>query len=115
MCYAGDIISFGVLTCAFQLVPIFNPDQQETAVQQALDRASAHRQQNAQRRPYGAVADEVRGLCRTRKFVQARDLMANHLLQCPKSYQGWSQVHLQAAVSGFACLRPRRQSFPSVF
>ena len=86
-------------------MPIFNPDQQETAVQQALDRAEAHQQQNARRRPYGAVADEVRGLCRTRRFEQARDLMANHLLQSPDCYQGWSQVQVLAAYPVFATLR----------
>ena len=92
---AGDVISFGTLTCAFQLVPVFRSDQQESALQRALDRARGHARPDAPQMTYANAAAEVRRLSTQGDLVQARNLLVNHLLQSPDCFEGWAQVGLR--------------------
>lgn len=92
--YLGDILSFGELTMAFQLVPVLVPEKQQSALKNALHHAKAHA--TAQRVPknYEVVAESVRQMSKgTPKFAQARALMATHLVGEPINAEGWAQVH----------------------
>lgn len=92
--YLGDILSFGELTMAFQLVPVLVPEKQQSALKNALHHAKAHATSQRVPKNYEVVAESVRQMSKgTPKFAQARALMATHLVREPINAEGWAQVH----------------------
>ena len=90
--YLGDILSFGELTMAFQLVPVLAPDRQQSALDNALHYAKAHATKERVPKKYEVVAEFVRQMSRGMQFSQARTLMASHLVKDPVNSEGWAQV-----------------------
>ena len=90
--YLGDILSFGELTMAFQLVPVLVPDRQQSALDNALHYAKARATQQHVPKRYQAVADSVRQMSRGMQFSEARALMTTHLVKDPVNSEGWAQV-----------------------
>ena len=92
--YLGDILSFGELTMAFQLVPVLVPEKQQSALKNALHHAKPHATSQRVPKNYEVVAESVRQMSKgTPKFAQARALMATHLVGEPINAEGWAQVH----------------------
>ena len=93
--YLGDILSFGELTMAFQLVPVLVPERQQSALKNALHHAKAHATTQRVPKNYEVVAESVRQMSKgTPKFPQARALMATHLVgEDSINAEGWAQVY----------------------
>jgi hypothetical protein len=92
--YLGDILSFGELTMAFQLVPVLVPDRQQSALDNALHYAKPHATKQRVPKRYEVVAEFVRQMSRDMQFSQARALMTSHLVKDPVNSEGWAQVGL---------------------
>ncbi|KAL0022060.1 hypothetical protein WJX77_011849 [Trebouxia sp. C0004] len=90
--YLGDILSFGELTMAFQLVPVLVPDRQQSALDNAVHYAKAHATKQRVPKKYEVVADFVRQMSRGMQFSQARALMTSHLVKDPVNSEGWAQL-----------------------
>lgn len=90
--YLGDILSFGELTMAFQLVPVLVPDRQQSALDNALYYAKAHATKQRVPKKYEVVAEFVRQMSRGMQFSQARELMTCHLVKDPVNSEGWAQL-----------------------
>ena len=95
--YLGDILSFGELTMAFQLVPVLVPDRQQSALDNALHCAKPHATKQRVPKKYEVVAEFVRQMSRDMQFSQARALMTSHLVKDPVNSEGWAQVGLLQA------------------
>ena len=90
--YLGDILSFGELTTAFQLVPVLVPEKQQSALTNALHYVKPQVTGAHVPEKYSTVSLRVRELSKAKKFSQARVLMANHLVKEPMNSEGWAQV-----------------------
>ncbi|KAL0049608.1 hypothetical protein WJX82_005847 [Trebouxia sp. C0006] len=90
--YLGDILSFGELTMAFQLVPVLVPDRQQSALDNALHCAKPHATKQRVPKKYEVVAEFVRQMSRDMQFSQARALMTSHLVKDPVNSEGWAQL-----------------------
>ncbi|KAL0024788.1 hypothetical protein WJX79_007329 [Trebouxia sp. C0005] len=90
--YLGDILSFGELTMAFQLVPVLVPERQQSALGNALHYAKTHATKQRVPKNYDVVAEFVRQMSRGMQFSQARALMTSHLVKDPVNSEGWAQL-----------------------
>lgn len=92
--YLGDILSFGELTMAFQFVPIFQPERQKSALDNALHYVEPRATAKNVPKDYGLVAGMVRAMVKggTAQFPAARALLASSLLRDPNNPEGWAQV-----------------------
>lgn len=93
--YLGDILSFGELTMAFQFVPIFLPERQKSALDNALHYAEPlATTKTPVPKDYASVAGMVRVMSKDgdKNFPAARSLMATSLSRDPNNAEGWAQV-----------------------
>lgn len=93
--YLGDILSFGELTMAFQFVPIFLPEWQKSALDNALHYIEPlATSKTPVPKDYQSVANMVRVMSKkgSKNFPAARSLMATALARDPNNAEGWAQV-----------------------
>ena len=92
--YLGDILSFGELTMAFQLVPVFLPERQKSALENALHYIKPVATTKQVPKDYETIARTVRVMSKkgSKEFPAARSLMASALVKDPINAEGWAQV-----------------------
>lgn len=92
--YLGDILSFGELTMAFQFVPVFLPERQKSALNDALHYTRPLATAKEVPKDYEEVAVRVRAMSKkgSKEFPAARELVASALVRDPYNAEGWAQV-----------------------
>lgn len=93
--YLGDILSFGELTMAFQLVPVLLPERQKSAIETAVHHVKPYATKEHVPKDYSQVGDMVRVLYKqgSSQFPESRSLMATSLAKEPVNAEGWAQVN----------------------
>lgn len=104
--YLGDIISFGERTMAFQLVPVFLPERQKSALDNALHYTWPLATAKQVPKDYQEIAVAVRAMSKkgSTEFPAARALIASALVRDPDNAEGWAQVMLLISRLYAACV-----------
>ena len=96
----GDVVSFGKLLTAFQLVPVFNPAQQESPVKKATTKVKAlqqllpgHVDQATDSNYNGArYTQRLRQLRDADKHGEARELLLRWVVANPQDGTPWAKL-----------------------